>query len=66
MNKSINYELILQKINDLESNISKSRNIVKADINYNININKINKNNKINIKEYKIQEEYGEKKFIKP
>lgn len=68
MNKSIDYELILQKIKELEDLSSKSRNVVKTDINYinhiNKNINK--KNKKINIKEHKIQEEFGEKKFIKP
>ena len=65
MNKSIDYELIVQKIKELEDKSSNSRNVVKTDINYiNKNINK--KNKKINIKEYKIQEEFGEKKFIKP
>ena len=69
MNKSIDYKLILQKIKELEDLSSKSRNVVKTDINHinkNINNNITKKIKKINIKEYKIQEEYGEKKFIKP
>ena len=40
MNKSIDYKLILQKIKELEDLSSKSRNVVKTDINHiNKNIN---------------------------
>ena len=62
----INVNLLLDKIKSLEENNNKSRKITKKDLNYlNSNFKKTNKNEN-KVKDYRMQEEYGEKKFIKP
>lgn len=61
-------QLLLSKLNDLENNKSTSRKINKSDLYstlINDNQNKIHHKNP-KVKSYRMQEEYGEKKFIKP
>ena len=68
MEKDKTLKLLLSKLNDLENNNDNLRKVTISDLNLNNNtFNKntsIKKNNKI--KSYRMQEEYGEKKFIKP
>ncbi len=67
MNGSIDINLILQKIKDLESKSSSNRKLVKTDLtDINENIKKSKKLKQVKVKEYRLQEEHGEKKFIKP
>lgn len=68
MNGSIDINLILQKIKDLESKSSSNRKLVTNDLTeiVNKNIKKSKKLKQVKIKEYRMQEEHGEKKFIKP
>jgi hypothetical protein len=67
MNGSIDINLILQKIKDLESKSSSDRKLEKTDLtDSNKNIKKSKKLKQVKIKEYRMQEEHGEKKFIKP
>lgn len=58
-------QLLLSKLNDLENNKSTLGKITKSDLaTSTYNNNNYQKNSKI--KSYRMQEEYGEKKFIKP
>lgn len=62
-------DLILEKIKSLENDNFTSRKVISNDFSC---INKKNSRRHINeikdlkIKDYRMQEEYGEKKFIKP
>ena len=64
MNKSIDINLLLQKIKELENNQKNSRNINENDLKK--NLKKYEKQKELKVKEYRMQEEHGEKKFIKP
>ena len=60
-----NIDLILQTIKNLESNSSNYRKPNLQDFtNIKTKNNKYNRETKV--KDYRMQEEYGEKKFIKP
>ena len=62
-----NLKLLLSKLNDLENNKSSLRKINSTDLLSNQNFISKNINpNQNKIKSYRMQEEHGEKKFIKP
>ena len=60
-----NIDLILQTIKNLESNSSNSRKPNLQDFTH-IKTKNNKYNREIKVKDYRMQEEYGEKKFIKP
>lgn len=65
INKIFNY--LLSKLNDLENNKSTLRKIKSSDLLTNQNFVSKNMNlNQNKVKSYRMQEEYGENKFIKP
>lgn len=62
-----NLQLLLSKLNDLENNKSTLRKIKSSDLLTNQNFVSKNMNlNQNKVKSYRMQEEYSEKKFIKP
>jgi hypothetical protein len=62
-----NLKLLLSKLNDLENNKSTLRKIKSVDLISNQNfVSKNINSNQNKIKSYRMQEEHGEKKFIKP
>ena len=66
MNNNININLILEKIKSLENNNSSLRKVTKNDLNNTKNYLKKQNKNDCKVKDYRMQEEHGEKKFIKP
>ena len=66
----MNLDLILEKIKSLENNDFTGRKVILNDFTNNIHNNEKKHTNQImkdsKIKDYRMQEEYGEKKFIKP
>ena len=66
---NIDINLILEKIKSLENDNFTSRKVISNDfscINKNNSRRHINEIKDLKIKDYRMQEEYGEKKFIKP